>query len=68
MNYKPHEKIPDRDYKARIEKIRREHYIVIAGAHHGIIPKDSLLRVDSLTCSREGFKIISFILTVKEKQ
>lgn len=52
-------------YKWRYEKIRRERYIVIAGVHHGIIPKDSLLQVDSLTCSIEGCKVVSFLLTIR---
>jgi hypothetical protein len=58
---------PDLDFKARIEKIRRERHIIIAGAHHGIIAKDSLLKADSLISSQEGIKVISFVLTVKSK-
>jgi len=67
VNSKADNKLPEVDFKGRLEKIRRERYTVIAGTRHGIIAKDSLLRVDSLTCSLEWAKITSFTLTTRKK-
>jgi hypothetical protein len=58
---------PEIDFKVRLEKITRARYMVIAGAHHGIIIKDFLLQADSLICPQDGMKIISFVLTVRRK-
>lgn len=55
------------DYKARLADIRSRFRIIIPGAHHGIIRRDLFLRVDSLTCSSSGLRIISFELTIRNK-
>jgi hypothetical protein len=67
LNSKTDIKLPEVDFKARLEKIRRDRYTVIAGARHGIIAKDSLLQVDSLTCSLKWAKITSFTITTRGK-
>ena len=65
VSSKANNKVPEVDFKTRLEKIRRDRYSVIAGARHGIISKDCMLRVDSLTCSLKWAKITSFTLTAK---
>ena len=67
MNVKAENKLTPIDFKVRLEKIRNERYRVIPGTYHGIIAKDSLLKIDRLTCSIGAFKIISFDLTIREK-
>lgn len=62
------EKKPDSiDYKTRLEQIRNRFRVIVAGAHHGIITKDSLLKVDHLVCSEKGFNIISFTLMIGKR-
>jgi hypothetical protein len=60
-------KLPIADYQERLKTIRDQPKIIIAGVHHNIIEKDSLLKVDELRYSVEGYKIISFILTTEGK-
>ena len=67
LSSKADKKLPEVDFKAQLDKIRSEHYTVIAGTRHGIISRDSLLRVDSLTSSMGWVKITSFTLTVRKK-
>ena len=38
-------------------------FVRIEGIKYSVISKDSLMHVDSLTCSDEQFKIISFTMT-----
>ncbi|MBX2905422.1 MAG: hypothetical protein KF744_05250 [Taibaiella sp.] len=58
------------DFRARLEEIKkRRPYNLVPGARHGIIPKDSLLRLSELPSPIEGFRITSFrvsILKAKE--
>jgi hypothetical protein len=64
LNLKADKKLTNADYTSRLEEIRSRFHIIVPGAHHGIIAKDSLLRVDSLICSKIGIKIVSFSLTI----
>jgi hypothetical protein len=55
------------DYNKELEKLKNDFYIIIPGADHGLISKDELMKVDRLTCSNDGCKIISFTLHVGDK-
>lgn len=50
------------DFESRLKTVRDRVRIVIPGEYHGIIPKDSLLLVDSLTYSSKEYRIVSFSL------
>lgn len=54
------------DFESRLENLRsslRETIrIYIPGEYHGMVTKDDLLLIDSLTCTLQGFRIISFNL------
>ena len=67
MNNQSDSKLQGTDFKERLAQIRRRRHVVIPGAHHGIIIKDSLLRGGSLISLQEGPEIISFILTFRKK-
>jgi len=68
MNSLIYNKRSNADLNGWIENIRcmryeNERYSPIAGVHHGIIDKDSLLKLSSLSYSIDGFKTISFTIT-----
>ena len=58
LTWKADNKLPEVDFKARLQQIRSRRYDMIRGVHHGIISKDSLLRLDSLISLPEGVKLI----------
>lgn len=55
------------DFESRLENLRSSLQetirIYIPGEYHGMVTKDDLLLIDSLTCTLKGFRIISFNLT-----
>lgn len=50
--------------RSRLQKTPR---IYIPGEYHGMVAKDDLLLIDSLTCTLPGYRIISFYLTFGTK-
>jgi hypothetical protein len=50
------------DFDARLERVKNRFRIIVPGEYHGTVSKDSLLMIDSLTCSKQGCKITSFNL------
>lgn len=73
LKLKADNKIPNLagDFESRLERLQNslqtEFLIYIPGEYHGIISKKDILLVDSLTCSLEGFRVISFNLTISNK-
>ena len=59
------------DFESRLENLRsslkKTIRIYIPGEYHGMVAKDDLLLVDSLTCSLKEFRIISFKLISGDK-
>lgn len=55
------------DFESRLENLRRRLQetirIYIPGEYHGMVKKDDLLSIDSLTGTLQGYRIISFELT-----
>ncbi len=50
--------------EAQVEKLKRDRIIFVAGARHGFIAKETLLKADSVISSLGGFRVVSFVLTV----
>jgi hypothetical protein len=69
LKWKADKKIPNAasDFESRLETVRNRFRIIIPGEYHGTVPKDSLLAVDSLTCSWKGNRIVSFSFTSGDK-
>ncbi|MFH0894834.1 MAG: GldM family protein, partial [Bacteroidota bacterium] len=73
LKWKADKKIPNAasDFESRLENLqnglRKNIRINIPGEYHGMISKDDILLVDSLTCSLEGFRVNSFNLTIANK-
>ena len=67
MKWKADNRFPAINFDTRVEEIRNGRNKTISGIHHGVIDRDSLLKVDSLPCSIEKFKITSFVLKVRKK-
>lgn len=62
----PRKKVTNKEYRDRLERLRSEWYIVIPGAYHRTISKESMLKVDSLGFSVQDYKIVGFTITVGE--
>jgi hypothetical protein len=73
LKWKTDKKIPNAadDFESRLANLQtsmgKTLRINIPGDYHGVISKDDMLLVDSLTCTLEGFKVISFNLTIASK-
>lgn len=52
------------NYKEEINNIRNEPKILIDGTRHGIIEKENLQKLDSLTFSKDEFKVTSFSISI----
>jgi hypothetical protein len=62
INAKVDKKFSEPNYNSRLEEIKSRHRIIIPGEHHGIVAKDFLVKLDSLSFSKNGVKILSFTL------
>jgi len=62
LHYIHDKKLDTVHYDSIIERIKNTPKMIIPGLHHGIIPKDSLLNLDSLRYSIKEFRIDSFTL------
>lgn len=62
LHYIENKKLDTVHYESLIERIKNTFKVIIPGLHHGILPKDSLLNLDSLICSIKGYRIDSFTL------
>ncbi|MES2777778.1 MAG: hypothetical protein V4722_26600 [Bacteroidota bacterium] len=62
MEWKMDRKTHNTDYVSLLKTVRSRFRLNVPGEYHGVISKDNLLKVDSLTYSRKGFRIISFSL------
>jgi hypothetical protein len=54
------------NFESRLENLRsrlkKTNRIYIPGEYHGMVTKDDLLLTDSLTCTLQGYRVISFSL------
>jgi hypothetical protein len=59
------------DFESRLENLRsrlqKTNRVYIPGEYHGMVAKDDLLLIDSLTCTLPGHRIVSFYLTFDTK-
>ena len=53
---------PDLDYASILANLKKRPRLLIPGEYHGIVPKDSLLKIDRLTYSKKGYRIVSFTM------
>lgn len=62
LSWKAADKIPGPNYEPRLAAIGNNFHYIVPGLYHGTVPKDSLLKMDSLACSRKGYRVVSFRL------